>query len=269
MKIDKPLNRFWNRSQFFYRLRFKLLLEEIEPNALTFLDFNKYNPIDSIPEIYFRVNSEIFKNKNQDLTDFEMALTIAKWINRHINGGKGLGLDSGNTLKLMLSGGYGVCSDFSQIFNNFCVVNNLKVREWGLNTMSFDAGGHSLNEVYCKELKKWILVDVSKSIYFISTINSSQKPLSVLEVFTISRNEGLKEMVFFNPKVEPDLLKIDQYYYSKNIQPFLIDEYRNRLYDQLLKVFNFLPIPFIHGIPILLNKSYKFKKIKLPSSPIN
>ena len=62
--------------------------------------------------------------------------------------------------------------------------------------------------------------------------------------------------------------KIKEYYISKYIQPFLSDNYNNRLYDFLLKKLNFLPIPIIHGIPKILNRSYKFKIIKLPKKPI-
>lgn len=250
-------------------MRFEWLLEEISHLELASLNYTKLNPVKYIPKFYFKTNKEIFKNEKINLTDLEKALQIATWLRQNIIGGKGLGLDSEKTLKYMLSGGYGICSDFSQIFNNFCVINNLTVREWGLNNISFDEGGHSLNEVYSKELEKWVLIDVSNSIYFNSLNNSSGLPLSVLEVFTLSRWEESKEIIFFYSKSNQNMAKIQEYYFSKNIQPFLIDNYNNRLYDFLLKKLNFLPIPIIHGIPIILNRSYKFKLIKLPTKPIS
>lgn len=98
--------------------------------------------------------------------------------------------------------------------------------------------------------------------------NSSGIPLSVLEVFTLSRWEESKEVIFYYSKPNKNMDKIKEYYISKYIQPFLSDNYNNRLYDFLLKKLNFLPIPIIHGIPKILNRSYKFKIIKLPKKPI-
>ena len=45
----------------------------------------------------------------------------------------GLSVPSEEALKIMLAGKGGVCSDMVQIFNNFCVINDIKVREWGAN----------------------------------------------------------------------------------------------------------------------------------------
>jgi hypothetical protein len=264
MKPKKPLNKFWNRNPFFYKMRFRLLLTEIDDSELLDLCYNNTNKINSIPEIYFEVNKKIFEKEFECVSDFDKAITIAKWLRNNIKGGKGLGISSDKALQYMLSGGYGICSDFSQIFNNFCVINNIKTREWGLNNNNFDGDGHSYNEFYSKGHNQWILIDISKSVYFISQEkNMYNKMLSVKEVFTFSKFQLNKKIVFFNSDYKPNLKVLNRYYNTKNAQPFLVDNYDNKLYDFLMKKLSFLPIPFIHGFAIILNKSYKYKKLKL------
>jgi hypothetical protein len=62
----------------------------------------------------------------------------------------------------------GVCSDMSQVYNNFCVINDLKVKRVGLKIVSkterFAGAIHLMR--YTLEFKKWVLIDVSKSIFF-------------------------------------------------------------------------------------------------------
>lgn len=48
-----------------------------------------------------------------------------------MKGGAVLGLSSKKTLEIMLARQGGVCSDFSQIFNIFCFINRIRVRECG------------------------------------------------------------------------------------------------------------------------------------------
>jgi hypothetical protein len=43
-------------------------------------------------------------------------------------------------------------------------------------------GGTFFNEIYSKELQKWILIDVAKCIYF---YNSDSRPLSVSELIEL------------------------------------------------------------------------------------
>lgn len=264
MKYSYSLNKFWNRSGFFYKARYAMLLKKIKPNELQDLYYNNYNQIKTIPQIYFEVNKKIFETKYKPETDFDKALQIATWLRQHIKGGKGLGLSSDKTLKYMLKGGFGICSDFCQIFNNFCVINHIKVREWGLLNFENKKEGHAFNEFYAKELKKWVLIDVSNSIYFTSDPNLNN-PMSVSDVFNFSKLNKGKQMVNYNSGFKPKDKTIRKYYYSKKVEPFVVDKYRNKFYDSLLNNLGFLPIPFIHGLAILLNKSYVYKKIPLKS----
>ncbi len=268
MKSPKPLNKFWNRNQFFYNVRFKLLLKEVDSTMLSQMNYNKVNTPNSIPNIYFIINKLIFAEIDAPLNDFEKALTIATWLRKHIKGGKGLSIDSSSALEHMIQGGYGICSDFSMVFNNFCVINNIKVREWGVNCRSLNDEkkyGHAFNEVYCPALQKWILLDVSKGIYFTTNESQNPSPLSVTEVFTQSRLNKPKKTICFIPTYETDENKIQVFYYSNLTQPFVIDNYRNKLYDVLLKRLRFLPVPFIHGFAIVIGRSYTLNRIPLPA----
>lgn len=258
MKTKKTLNKFWNRSPFFYRVRNFLLFRKINENQLSQISYNNYNPKTTIPNFYYDINQQIFKNQSQDLSDYDKALKIAIWLRDHIKGGKGLGKDSTETLKLMLEGGYGVCSDFCQIYNNFCVINDIKVREWGLKKVGSHLDGHALNEIYIEELNKWIAIDISKCIYF--TKNESI-PLSVVELFNTNYRQREVNVIKFNKNYSPNQKMIDKFYLSNNYIPFVIDKYINSRYDKFLKKFNSLPIPAIHGFLILINKSYNYKFI--------
>jgi hypothetical protein len=65
----------------------------------------------------------------------------------------------------MINGEGGV-SDFAQVYN-FCVINDLKVKEWVLKILNDNPDtleGHSFNlQKFCKVV---FLIDVAKCIYF-------------------------------------------------------------------------------------------------------
>lgn len=262
MQKIKHKNRFWNRNPFFYKMRFKLLLKDIKDNEYEELNYNKYNSKNSIPKLYYTYNKSIFPDGNNNLNDLQKTLTIANWLRKKIKGGPGLGKSSTETLEHMINSQYGVCSDFSQIFNNFCVINDLKVREWGINNLNFNGGGHSFNEVYINELKKWILIDVSKSTYFFD--DSIEKPLSTKEVFEKSRLKLPKQYHCFNESLKDDTTEIKKYFFTEDIQAFIVDRYRNKVYDWFLDTFKKLPIPIVHGFVFLIGKSYRYKVLDLP-----
>jgi len=259
MNPRKPLNTFWNRNPFFYKVRNTLLFRKISAEDLAEINYNAYNPKHSIPNIYLETNAQIFEEVSEGISDFDKALKIAIWMRNHIKGGQGLGIDSENALKYMLKGGYGVCSDFSQVFNNFCVINDIKVREWGLKKIGSHLDGHSINEVYDNNLNKWVCLDISECIYFLDETDNTATPLSTLEVFSNTNTRVISHS--FNPAYHEDPKKINKFYLSSLYYPFVIDKYVNSRYDYVLKKFKSLPIPVIHGILILLNKSYVYKRV--------
>ncbi|MCT4628403.1 transglutaminase domain-containing protein [Winogradskyella sp.] len=217
--------------------------------------YNTNNDKAVIPSYFYDINKVIFEHESPD-TDIEKAMYIALWLKKHIKGGKGLSLASDEALKEMINGNGGVCSDMTQIFNNFCVINDIRVREWGITIIPFNKkyGGHATNEVFSKELDKWILIDVSKCILFY--YKNKEKPLSLFEVFTSSFS---KEYYSFYKTIESDT-QIKNYYYNKKATPFLISKYNNFVYDKYLKKNNSkYPIFFVHFYIYLIGKSYNYK----------
>ncbi|WP_449404054.1 transglutaminase domain-containing protein [Flavobacterium franklandianum] len=202
----------------------------------------------------------MFSGKNKELSDFEKAKTISIWLRNNIKGGPGLGKSSTTALLKMMNGEGGVCSDISQIFSNFCVINDLKVKEWGLKSLSCDSqvsGGHSFNEVYCNEFQKWIMIDAAKSIFLY--YSKKKLPLSTLEY--IQLKEENKEIVIasiFTNKALNDA-NSNQIYLLSNSSPFVITNYDNKMYDYLFDKLDFFPESILHGILILIGKGYKFE----------
>jgi hypothetical protein len=263
MAFFKKLKYILKRHSFFYKVRFKLLTKFVSKEHISRLSYNDLNPVCEIPKLYFEINVKIFPDKNVVLNDLEKAKTIAVWMVNNMGRGRGLGLSSEESLKLMLTEKAGVCSDFSQIFNNISVINNIKVKEWGFKSISKNreiSGGHSFNEFYSRELNKWILIDSYKCIFFYK--NDSTIPLSVFELF-----DSLKEhekVIFKNldPSYSTDPIRVKDMYLSFNSIPFFIANYHNKTYDFFLKKLHFLPIFFTHGLLYILGKSYKFLFIR-------
>ncbi len=263
MSVKTKLRHLLRRHSFLYRLRFKLLSKFETKESVSDLYYNAWNPISEIPQCFFEINSKIFSQQNTALNDLEKVETIARWMINNIKRGRGLGLSSEDTVKIMTLEKGGVCSDFAQVFNNLCVINDIKVKEWGFKSLSKKKGirgGHSFNEFYSKELEKWILIDTYKCILFYK--NDSNTPLSVFELFdTLKEN---KKVMFKNidSNYSTDPVRVNDVYLSSNSVPFLITNYHNKTYDYYLKKFNFLPIFFTHGLLYVLGKSYKFLFIR-------
>ncbi|MCF6133282.1 transglutaminase-like domain-containing protein [Flavobacterium wongokense] len=263
MSVKEKLKHIIRRPTFLYHLRFQLLSKFETKESVSELYYNVLNPISEIPQYFFEINNKIFANQTNELNDLEKAETIARWMINNIKRGRGLGLPSEDTIKIMTLEKGGVCSDFAQVFNNLCVINNIKVKEWGFKSISKNKhirGGHSFNEFYCKNLGKWILIDTYKCIFFYK--KDSNIPLSVFELFDTLKENG--KVIFKNiePTYLTDPIRVKDVYLSSNSVPFLITNYHNKTYDCYLKKFNFLPVFFTHGIVYLLGKSYKFLFIR-------
>ncbi len=253
----KKLQKLIKRHPFLYLTRFRLLSRNSNIDEIKNLSYNELNDQVDMPDYFKEINSQIFKNGKPD-SDLEIVLQISTWLKRNIKGGPGLSEPSGMALKTMLSGKGGVCSDMAQIFNNFCVINDIKVREWGTTCIPFNKryGGHSFNEFYSKELQKWVLIDVYWGFLFYDLQN---KPLSVIEFFTLKRaDEKLKYQSFIPQTVKSGT--IHKNYLNDGITPFLICDYKNRVYDSFLSFTRpYLPVFVIHFLIYLLQKSYHYR----------
>jgi hypothetical protein len=217
--------------------------------------FDDSNAIQDIPKLYIEINEKIPIDPTMD--EYEKALEIGRFLRSSIVGGRGLGLSSEKCLKKMLAGEGGVCSDFSQIFNVFCFINGIKVKEWGCIDRFYKSQfGHSFNEFYSSRHKKWIAIDIQKSILFINPEDNI--PFSVVELFTFLRNGNDLKFNFLSTYHPSDLERIYRVYSKKTI-PFLICNYRTHANDYFLNTFQKVLPPFlINFIMIVFRKNHTF-----------
>jgi hypothetical protein len=258
--MSKTLSWYLRRHPLLYKIRFGLVSKNSSLESIENFCYNDLNNKADIPSLFFEVNNLIFANSSKDLNDFEKAKAIAIWLKDNIKGGPGLGKSSATALRKMIHGEGGVCSDFTQIYSNFCVINDIKVKEWGMKSLSKDSnvsGGHSFNEVYCEEFQKWIMIDVAKSLLLHRKINNI--PLSTLEYIELKKagKEVIVKAIRASDSIEHQ--NADNIFLIYNSLPFLITNYNNKTYDYYLDKLGFFPESIIHGILILLGKGYTFE----------
>ncbi|WP_242131709.1 transglutaminase-like domain-containing protein [Aestuariivivens marinum] len=258
LRIGKKIKWIFKRHPFLYYVRFKLLSKNVSKEELGNYFYNTINAKHAIPKSFAVVSALALKEK-REFNDFDKALALARWLRVNIKGGRGLSLSSEKALEKMLAGEGGVCSDMAQIFNNFCVVNDIKVREWGITSFPFNSefGGHAFNEFYSESLQKWVLIDVSKTLMFY--LEGSLVPLSVMELFECNKRKkpiAFKSFLETNP---PDVDLINFYYLQRDRAPFLICNYHSKTYDVYLDRFMALcPVFVIHFWLYLIQKSYYY-----------
>jgi hypothetical protein len=255
-QLFKKISKKIVRHPILYYVRY-ILLSRNNPGKSTDTMgcLNDINDLNGIPPLYYEVNSRI--NFAPGMDEFEKALEIAKFLRNTIAGGPGLGLSSGKTLEKMLAGQGGVCSDFSQIFNVFCFINAIKVKEWGcvdrLYKSRFD---HAFNEIYSTRFAKWIALDTHKGIYFNCAENSI--PLSTMELFQYLRSDKKLQFTLLSDYAPKNIDRIS-FVYCKSALPFLISDYKNKVNDDFLNKYDhILPSSVINLMLILLRKNHHF-----------
>lgn len=258
--MGKNLNWYLRRHPLLYKIRYQLVSKNVTLEAIENYCYNDLNLKTNIPPLFFDINHLIFKGAGKDLTDFEKATTIAIWLKKNIKGGPGLGKSSAKALQKMINGEGGVCSDFSQIYSNFCVINDIKVKEWGLKNLSNDStvsGGHSFNEIYCKELQKWVMIDIAKSILFYDA--NKEVPLSTLEYMDLKKEKKEINITSIHANDSFDDCNAKNIFLVSNSLPFVITNYDNKIYDYFLEKLDSFPVSIIHGLLVLIGKSYSFE----------
>lgn len=246
------------RHPFLYLTRFKLLSKNSSIDGIDQDSYNSVNPKEDIPSYFYEINEQIFKDGKAD-NDLDIIKQISIWLYENIKGGPGLSVPSEEALKIMLAGKGGVCSDMAQIFNNFCVINDLKVREWGSTRSPFNKeyGGHSFNEVYCKELQKWVLIDVYYCVLFYL---DNETPISVIDLYESIRKGKEVRFTSFNSQQKLDRDNIDNIYLDPSTTPFLICNYSNKVYDNFLRYTRpYIPVFVSHFFVYLIGKSYYYR----------
>lgn len=254
--IKKKMIWIVRRHPILYYIRFILISKNRKQNCINNVGcFNDINKKEDVPQLFFEVNERIPFSEHQD--EFDKALTIARFLRENIKGGPGLGLSSKTTLQKMLDSKGGVCSDFSIIFCIFCLINDIKVKEWGCVEKFYkNIYGHSFNEVYSPKYEKWIAVDVNKGMCF--NTSESDNPLSAFELFQYLREGNTLQMNFFSD-FRPDNIQRLHQVYSKSSIPFIIINYRIKDNDYYLNKFeDRFPPFFTNAILILLGKNHQF-----------
>ena len=197
----KKISWIFKRHPFLYMARFKLLSKNSNVSEIASFSYNSKNSKDDIPKLFFEINEKIFK-EFEPSSQLERVKYLSTWLHNNIKGGPGLSEPSEIALSTMLAGKGGVCSDMAQIFNNFCVINDIEVREWGNTRAPFDKdyGGHSFNEIYLADQGKWVLIDVSSSLMFYH----QNELLSVVELYDLLRSKKEIQFESFNDQKQLD-----------------------------------------------------------------
>lgn len=254
MTISQKISKAILRHPVLYYVRYLMISKNGKlQHTDTIGIFNEVNDVKTVPQLYFEINALIDPDLQAD--EFERALQIGRYLRKNIKGGTGLGLASAETLRKMLAGEGGVCSDFSQIFSIFCLINNIPVKEWGCIDRFYKTRfGHSFNEIYSSQRKQWIAIDIHKGIVF---ENDKGGYFSAVELFEDLRKDHPLRYRFIADYVPVKLERIAEVY-SKITIPFIVSNYKNNVNDYFLSRFRKLPPFLINLIMIACRKNHQF-----------
>jgi hypothetical protein len=253
--LKKKFRWLVTRHPILYLVRFLLICRNYRGKIEDLPVFGDWNDKNDAPPLFLEVSAKIPVDPAAD--NFDKVMVLCDWLRHRIKGGRGLGLSSGKALAIMLDGKGGICSDYSQMLNVFCLIHDIPVREWGTVERFYNAvHGHNYNEIYSQKFGKWIAIDFQKNLYFVR--DGETVPLSVIELFTYLRQGGKLAYVYFSAWRCIDMWKIHKTY-SKDSIPFLIADYDNREYDRYLEKYqDRYPAFLIHAMLILRRKNYHF-----------
>lgn len=180
--------------------------------------FDQFNDISIIPEFFYKINPQI--NLQPQADELEKAKQIGQYLRSNTKPGPAIGLSPETTLKKMFNGQGGVCSDFSKMFNLFCLMNDISVKEWGCVDQLYQTQfGHSFNEIYSTAQQKWIAIDVHKGILF---EDKSRNYLSAMELFLYLRAGNELIVKHYSDYRSPKIERLPFVYATYTI-PFLVD----------------------------------------------
>lgn len=221
--------------------------------------YNYYNAQSSVPKLYIRENENIeFEN---DLT-FEKGCEIVKYIKSGDRKMKGPGYASSEILKAMKDNRGTISKDFSTLFINFCILNNIKVREWNVTENLNSSLNHVFNEIYCSEYDKWILIDVMEGFYFID--NYKKFPLSAVEYIDLLSAKHLNKIrtVSVLSGKEDDALRrephIQKMYFNPSNLFCLLVNYKVNSVGVMEMFHKLLPSPWFHFLLLISGLSYNY-----------
>lgn len=254
----KKIKYTLKRHPFLHQVRWFLVT--IAPKSKEFKNenYNTYNKKTDIHSIFFEDNP--LTESEQKLTTLVKVIKIAEHFNTFFKRGPGLGLSSKDSYITMRYKKGGVCSDYAQVFINFCIINDIKVREWGIKGGTQDViGGHSFNEIYSEELRKWILIDVYNSVFIIN--KSSKELLSVQQLVDYMSGFNADNLDFQNivdNRKGLNKAHLAKYFFDNKNLFFLITNYRIYQMDSVLKFQKHLPLVVVHMVLVILRRYFNY-----------
>lgn len=260
------------RAPIFFPIRFFLILTKPSQKSLEEENYGSYNPKEIIPAAFYKENEKMEVPAG---TVLEKALYMATYLKGKYPGGtKSLGYSSAETLYTLQTKPEGTCGDYSQIFINFCIINNIKVREWGVHDAVYkNVVGHVFNEVFLPEQNQWMCIDLHFAIYFSDSL--TKRPLSMADIISRVAEDRANEIeithilpIKNNPEGHQ---KIKSIYFGKEHLFFLVTKYSIRKQDKALKMRKNIPIPLIHLWLIFTGGYYKYMLVfsKIDEDAIN
>jgi len=149
-----------------------------------------WHPEEAPDYFHFELQSKklsIFENEvlllvRNESDGFVRMLKVAQhvaYISRDERHGGPVRWDSPNKILLqMKSGAIGNCFHRAIVFSSYIASLGMYSRLWALENENFDGVAHSVCEVYIKDLKKWVFIDVMSGFY----VKHDEKILSLLEL---------------------------------------------------------------------------------------
>lgn len=253
------LKKLLRRAPIFFPIRFWLVLTKPSKKVLEEENYNSYNSKEDIPQSFYTENE---KMKVAGNTTFDKALYIATYLKgNYLGGTKNIGYSSEKTLHTLRTKPEGTCGDYSQVFILFCILNDIKVREWGVHDKVYkNTVGHVFNEVYLPEQNQWMCIDLHFAVYFKD--KATQQVLSMPNIIKLTADgqEETIEIANLLPIKDSDegLETVKKNYFGKTHLFFLITQYKNKRMDDALNKFSKLPIPLVHLWLIFTSRYYKY-----------
>jgi hypothetical protein len=78
-----------------------------------------------------------------------------------------------------IQNGYGYCADFVKAYLALAYTAGLTARQWGFSFDGFGGHGHTIVEVYDRQRRKWLFLDVFNNFHVVDS--QSGEPLGALE----------------------------------------------------------------------------------------
>ncbi|HEY2863966.1 MAG TPA: transglutaminase-like domain-containing protein [Casimicrobiaceae bacterium] len=110
--------------------------------------------------------------------DWDKALALASHLVEHAGDLGPVRADPLTTYRAIRDG-RGYCADFVKAFLALAHTAGLTVRQWGFSFDGFGGHGHTVVEVYDRQRRKWLLLDVFNNFHLVDA--HSGEPLGALE----------------------------------------------------------------------------------------